>query len=62
MKLRELAELLLVARKTAGRIGCTYKLREGALVGVSVADEVRVMEIVHEIERLTEEHLAALET
>jgi len=60
MELRRLAEVILTARKVAGRIGCTYKLRESTLAGLSVGDEARVMETVRDIERFTEERLAAL--
>jgi hypothetical protein len=58
--LREIADVLLTARKVAGRIGCTYKLREDVFTGMSVADEARVMESVREIERFTEDRLSSL--
>ncbi len=62
MKLRELAEILLVTRKSAKRIDCTFKLHEDRLerMGISGADVHRVMETVWEIERFTEDKLAAL--
>jgi hypothetical protein len=60
MELRQLAEILLTARKVAGRVGCTYKLRESTLASLSVADEERVMNAVRRIENFTEDQLSAL--
>ena len=60
MELRQLAEVLLSARKVARRTGCTYKLRESTLASLSVADEARLMDAVRRIENFTEDQLAAL--
>jgi hypothetical protein len=59
MKMRELAEILLVARKSAKRIDCTFKLHAERLQ-MPLADIQRVMDTVRDIERYTDDKLAAL--
>ncbi|MCK1543456.1 hypothetical protein IVB12_16180 [Bradyrhizobium sp. 179] len=63
MTKRELAELLLTARKTASRIGCAYTPNRDRLImmGFSHEDIDNVEWAVKEIERATEAQLAALQ-
>lgn len=63
MRRRELAELLLTARRTAGRTNSTYVLDRVRLKSMGLAEvDIEAVEwAVKEIERATEVQLAALE-
>lgn len=63
MRRRELAELLLTARRTAGRTNSTYELDRARLKSMGLAEvDIEAVEwAVKEIERATEVQLAALE-
>ncbi len=59
MKLRRFAEIVLIGRKAARRIGCTYGLN-AARAGISPEQAQLVLDTVQEIERFTEDKLTAL--
>ena len=63
MNLRDLAEVILVARRSAERIGCTFTLRDDRLqaMGFSSAQIDRAYEAVKEIERYQEKLLSGLD-
>jgi hypothetical protein len=63
MNRRQLAEILLTAKKVAGRINSTYEPDRVRLIsmGLTEADIEAAEWAVREIERVTEEQLSALD-
>lgn len=63
MTLRELAEVGIVARRTAARVGRAFEFNYGRLVleGIPYEDIMRVERAIHDIEEYTSAKLAELD-